>query len=997
MHTLEITIQRKTEQGWPVVVEQNRSGDFLPIRREDVMNLDEETQTDLISLGELNPLSYGTILGEALFSGKILRAYTDALAQIKETGDQDQLHIFLSIEDPDFYHFRWGRLCAPQEDDAWDFLALNQQSPFSLYLPSSTDRRFPAIGQRDLRALVLVARPDKLADYKMDDFDDTETVLSIQRALGEIPCDILANVEGSVGLPTLDALIERISNEHYTLLHIVAHGQVKRKKTELYLTDDQNQVDRVSSDDLITELRRIRGGKGLPHFAFLCTCESAKPTSEGALGGLAQELVQRLGMPAVLAMTEKVSIPTAEALAEKFYVQLRQHGAVDRALVEACAGLTRRRDINVPALYSRLGGRPLFSDTVNRELTNKEIAFGLETLEGLLPNRAPILEEHFLNHANKVRNYLDTKIVSLQTEARNEWIESLKSINTLCETVLDLNFRALALGQNSPEYNDACPFRGLRAFRAKHREFFFGREQVVENLYQKLITHPFLAVLGASGSGKSSVVLAGLVPFLQKKALEAEQAEPKLIYFTPSSDPVNQLERALNNWDDTPAIVVVDKFEELFTLCTDTAQRKSFIHHLLTYVDPKSPFKIVVTMRADFWGECAPYPSLKDEMQRHQELLAPMTTAELRSAMEQQASQVGLRFEADLSHTILSEVEDEPGAMPLLQHLLLEMWKRRHGRWLVANEYRKLGGIAKAIAYTADEVYQKAPPEEQEHIRNIFIRLTRLGDGGGSGEEYRDTRKRVIINDLPSADSQPDLIRNLIHRLADTRLVVTRVRGEGQITEIEVSHEALIRHWPLLRSWLDEDRTGLQLLANIEYEAKEWEGSGRQDNQLARWNSKLEAIVELVGQSRLSLNELEQEYLDACIRLRDQEVNREKERRKELEKLLVKAERQARLARASQIAAQAQATLDNEDAYQAESLPLLLAREAVLTTLQIDNYVTVEADAALRQAVEAAPALKTILPKNRHSHAVYSAIWSPDETLIATSSEDQTVRIWNAI
>src|SRR6516162_2093073 len=174
-----------------------------------------------------------------------------------------------------------------------------------------------------------------------------------------------------------------------------------------------------------------------------------------------------------------------------------------------------------------------------------------------------------------------------------------------------------------------------------------------------------------------------------------------------------------------PVLYIVDQFEELFTMCKDEGLRRAFIAELLELA--KSD-RVVLTMRADFWGECADYKDLKERMEARQELVAPMNAAELRAAMEQQAAKVGLRFEADLSNTMLDEVAGEPGAMPLLQHALLELWKRRHGRWLRASEYRALGGVKQAIAQTADRLYDGLPSPEQKRVRDIFVRLTHLGE-----------------------------------------------------------------------------------------------------------------------------------------------------------------------------------------------------------------------------------------------------------------------------
>src|SRR5262245_8019556 len=709
MHTFEITIQRKAGDAWPVVVEQSTSGVFLPVRDEGTLRLD---LTELAS--QTTPKEYGLVLGRALFHDEVRDAFVQAL-----TKSEDYLRVLLFVEADDLKTLRWERLCAPL-DRGWDFLALTQRVPFCLYLPSLTDRRFPPIGRRDLRALVLVASPDGLERYRLQPFDVMAAVASVRTALGDIPCDVLARSEGTVGPPTLDALCERITAEHYTLLHVVCHGQFMREsgETVLYWDTADHRVDPVAGTRLLERLGRLQGARGPPHFAFLATCETARAEAEGALGGLAQRLVRELGMPAVVAMTETVSVTTAQALGTAFYGRLREHGEVDRALVEACAGLAERYDIIVPALYSRLGGRPLFSDTPDRPLTNAEIGFGLDRLETLLAERAPVLREICQTQAVQLRGTLGADVTALSVDARQEREQALTEVNKLCGEALDLSFDALALGQEPPAYDDRCPFRGLYPFRQDDREFFFGREALIEHLRQKLAAYPFLPVLGPSGSGKSSVVLAGLLP-----ALQAQEPDLQMAYLTPSADPLTQLEASVASAHDGRAVLVVDQFEELFTLCADQDARQAFLGRLLALAEQR---RVVITMRADFWGECAPYHDLKDIMQARQELIAPMDATELRRAMELQAAKVGLRFEADLSHTILADVQDEPGAMPLLQHALLELWKRRHGRWLRAEEYRAIGGVQQAIAHTADDLYEQLSHGEQERVRDIFMRLTRL-------------------------------------------------------------------------------------------------------------------------------------------------------------------------------------------------------------------------------------------------------------------------------
>ena len=888
MDIFEITIQHRLETGWPVVAERTRPSQ-LPLRSEGRLELDEEYESDLLSK-QLDARDYGETLGLALFQGTLRDSYMAARAEAEAA--QQPLRVLLVVEDPELKPLRWERLCAPDGSGGWDFLALDQRTLYSLYLPSLTDRRFPAIGRRDLRALVVLADPPADNKYGLASFDAGATAISIAAALGEIPHDLLGPAPGAVGPATLDALCDRITAGHYTMLHLVAHGQYRKDgETVLFLLDapDQTAADKpprvaaVPATELIKRLGRLRGARGLPHLAFLATCESAKPEAEAALGGLAQRLVRDLGMPAVVAMTERVSIATAERLTQPFYTRLRQHGQVDRALVEAGAGLQDRDDILVPALYSRLAGRPLFSDELEegRRLTDEEIRYGLERLAELLPERASVLEDEFAVSAEALRGLLGSDEQALSKEARKERAQALDDLDALSEEVLDLTFQAVALDQPVPDYQaNHCPFPGLRAFQTDDEAYFFGRDEAVEALLKRLDADRFLAVLGISGSGKSSLVLAGMVPKLIEQAKQAGQT---LDYraLTPGSDPetalAKQLQLALPIGQ--PALLVIDQFEELFTLSIDPEARGRFLENLLKIGKDNPDLHTILTLRADFWGDCAPFEAFRQQMQAHQELLAPMTLAELRSAMEQQAASVGLRFEADLSHTILGEVKGEPGAMPLLQHLLRELWKRRHGRWLRASEYRNLGGIKHAIAHTADEIYDKLVKQDsggEELMRNLFVRLTRLDDKSEGDEQHRDTRQRVPFDDLVPTGADSDRVRHLVQRLADARLLVITTDQETRQFEVEVSHEALIRHWPRLRTWLDKDRESWMLLAAVRQQAKDWAKRGKKDGDLPRWGERLVQAEGLFKQDRFAQNELERDFLYAAKHLWESEKRKKK-------------------------------------------------------------------------------------------------------------------------
>jgi WD40 repeat protein/energy-coupling factor transporter ATP-binding protein EcfA2 len=999
MNTFEITIQRKSGDNWPIVVEHSRSGELLPLRAEGSLTLTTENLQKLTSLlGQT--LEYGKFLGKALFKDDIRDAFVGA---VRESQEPLRLLLFIEASDHELKTLRWEKLCAPIDGD-WQLFALNQRVPFSFYIPAITDRRFPPIGRRDLRALILVASPSDSQKYKLAEFDVAANVNIAKTALGEIPCDVLATVDGAIGLPTLDELCSQLTDrtKQYTILHFVSHGRVTDDgETLLYWAKADNTVEVVTATRLIERLKPLRGAKGLPHFTFLCTCESASPDAEGALGGLGQRLVRDLGMPAVVAMTERVKVKTAQDLISKFYFQLRASGEVDSALHEATAALAERGDVTVPALFSRLGGRPLFSDQLDRKLTNAEIQDGLDRLQNLFIERAPTLQKLLETQAQKLGNSLGADISALSKPALQEREQALEEVNNLCEEVIDLSFHALALGQKPPNYDSRCPFLGLYPFREENREFFFGREQLIHQLREKLAQDNFLAVLGSSGSGKSSVVLAGLIPLLQEK-------QPGLVmaYMTPSSQPLEQLKNTLSQVENNKsAILVVDQFEELFTLCNDESVRVAFIQQLLKLTQQQ---QVVITMRADFWGECAPYRQLKELMERGQKLIGPMDSAELRKAMEMQAAQVGLRFEAGLSNTILDDVQGEPGAMPLLQHALLEMWKRRHGRWLEAEEYTAIGGVNMAIARTADDVYNNLSPAEQDHVKNIFIRLTRLDENAVQGEGRRDTRRRIWLDELVPAGGDLTPIKELVNRLAGegARLVVTSVDDSTGREEVEVAHEALIRYWPRLLNWLDENRSSLQLRETIRQAALEWEEEQKDESYLVHRGGRLDDALVLSKQGSF-LNKIESDYVNSCRELHlRQEKEKEARRRREVRTawgvatgsvvalvvsiaLGIWALTEKQLAQISQAEANSQYSLslleDNQDL------------DAIIEVVKAGNILKAknQTDPVVMKA------LQKVVYKARERNVfkqespVKSVIFSPDGKTLISAGDDQDIRIWD--
>ncbi|MCT7996397.1 CHAT domain-containing protein [Laspinema sp. C5] len=361
------------------------------------------------------------------------------MGALYESEDPLRVLLFIEATDLEVRTLRWERLCAPI-DDTWRLLATNQRVLLSLYIPAITERRFPPIGNRDLRALVLIASPDSLDRFRLAPFDVQNAVDGVRQALGDIPGDVLAHLPDAVVFPTLDALCEQLTKreQRSSLLHFVCHGKViEGGETVLFWANAQNQVEPVTATRLLQRLADLNGPKGLPHFTFLCSCETASPDAEAGLGGLGQRLVRELGMPGAIAMSEPVTVKTALALTSRFYPQLRQSGQVDLVLCEATAGLAERDDITVPALFSRLGDRPLFSDNLDRDLTSAEIEEGLKSLQTLLQERSPVVIPEFQAQKAILERSLGAEAVVLNSQARQERYQALGEINTLCDRAVE--------------------------------------------------------------------------------------------------------------------------------------------------------------------------------------------------------------------------------------------------------------------------------------------------------------------------------------------------------------------------------------------------------------------------------------------------------------------------------------------------------------------------------------------------------------------------------
>lgn len=395
----------------------------------------------------------------------------------------------------------------------------------------------------------------------------------------------------------------------------------------------------------------------------------------------------------------------------------------------------------------------------------------------------------------------------------------------------------------APELPDsACPYVGLDAFREADVGRFFGRGALVADLTARLAGERLLLVVGPSGSGKSSLVRAGIVPALRAGGLPGSSGWRYLDPIVPGADPLLALARTLRPGEprsmamqtvarlrhspatalellalDRPAVLVVDQFEELFTLTEREADRDAFVDALLALVDAPTPgHGVLLTMRSDFEPFAAAMPQLQERLPRVRVPATPLSAPELREAIEAPAAGVGLRFESGVVDQLVQEIVGEPAGLPLLQFSLLKLWERRDRNRITLAAYEEVGGGRLALARSADAFYEGLIPEEQVTLKRLMLRLVRHGDG------LEVTSSRVRLDSLYALGEDPGRVERVVRKLIDARLLRLTPGDEQSPTQVEVAHEALARNWPRLVGWLEEQKTALATRRRLEQRAQEW-------------------------------------------------------------------------------------------------------------------------------------------------------------------------------
>ena len=532
------------------------------------------------------------------------------------------------------------------------------------------------------------------------------------------------------------------------------------------------------------------------------------------------------------------------------------------------------------------------------------------------------------------------EVAQLEFLINASWVEFLKTTDDSKEfdrlIAAITGVRPAVPAEDAKRWEGRRPYRGLQAFGPDDAEFFFGRDNLADWLVsglrrevQALQGVRLLPVLGPSGSGKSSVVLAGLLPRLKWGAIEGSEGWP-IVVMRPGDDPLRNLaaelvartspegappdigraldliarlqaeEQALDLFarlvlsgkpDHARLLLVVDQFEEVFTYRPEDDQarqkfetlRSAFIAGLLhASTTPGGKLAVVLTMRSDFLGHCAPFPRLNDLLTAHLEQVGPMQEHELREAIEQPAFKVGGELEAGLAERLLADATGQAGALPLLQFTLDELWTKRRGRKLTRADYDAMGGISGALEHRANAIYTSLSDEDKETCRRIFLRLVQPGEG------VEDTKRRVPLADLiPRNDRiRADRINRVIARLTDreTRLVMAEGESSNASGSIEIAHEALIRGWKELGKWIDANRAGMRIRDRLGDDAREWaEADPEKKEGYLYTGARLAVAREWAAAHRDDMGEVEIVFLAASEEAHAEEAHRERRLREEAE------------------------------------------------------------------------------------------------------------------
>jgi WD40 repeat protein/DNA-binding CsgD family transcriptional regulator len=664
-----------------------------------------------------------------------------------------------------------------------------------------------------------------------------------------------------------------------------------------------------------------------------------------------------------------------------------------------------------------------------------------------------IAQDLYIEHTT-VKWHIRQIYSKLGVRSRKQAVVRARELKLLMEEVPDEQAGEAKTDRVSvPALQPVNPYKGLRAFETADNRDFFGREAFLKKLVGRLAANGsstpsqendriggrFLAIVGPSGSGKSSLVNAGLIPVIWEGAIEGSERW-FIVEMAPGSRPLDELEVALLRVaadqagnireqlerdrngllraadlilprDDSELLLVIDQFEELFTLVSDEASRGHFLDILTAAAtDIRSRVRIIITLRADFYDRPLHYPEFGKLIRNQIETVLPLTAEELERTILYPADQVGVVYEPGLVATIIDDVLYQSGALPLLQYALTELFEGRDGLTLTHAAYETIGGTAGALARRAEELYHEQESEGQEAIRQMFLRLVALDDDSGASPA---TRQRVARSELTAVFQDEELMDELVDAYAAYRLLTLDHDPNSRRPTVEIAHEALLREWQRLRGWLDESRDDLRMRRQLARAAEEWRQAD-QDPSFALRGTRLEQFETWSASTQLALTQGERDYLQASAALRDEreaaksarqarEVKLEQRARRVLQALVVVFMLAALVSAGLTFIAsnQRQAALDS--AADTQNVALVAGSQAALANHDNDaalalawQAVSLNPDSALAQAQlsEAAYAPGTVRMLAGNTDMVTWSALSPDDRTFFGGADDGFVHLW---
>jgi WD40 repeat protein len=584
-----------------------------------------------------------------------------------------------------------------------------------------------------------------------------------------------------------------------------------------------------------------------------------------------------------------------------------------------------------------------------------------------------------------------------------------------------------------------CPYQGLFAFQATDADVFFGREQFTQNLVKAVQHKALVAVVGPSGSGKSSVVFAGLVAQLRLR--DRSLSPHHIVSFRPSGSPFDALAEALiQEWPEvalaakdsrflepsqalrfrtlelavelqqdqhalcqriakwvqhspgTRLLLIADQFEELYTLCPED-QRQTFLESLLNAVQLAPAFTLVLTLRADFYGYALSDRRFSDVLQDSVYNLGPMSQAELQRAIGQPAAQRQVQLEAGLADQLMQSTWGHAGRLPLLEFALTQLWARQADGWLTHQAYAEIGGGEAAIANHAEAVYAGLHSVDQRRVQRIFVQLVEPGVG-------TDPSRRLATRDEVGAANW-----DLVSHLASSRLVVTNRHAATGEETVEIVHEALLRHWGRLERWLQSDHEFRCWQEDLRQAGRQWEGSGQEDEALLRGKRLLDA-QDWYDRRQEEMSSGDRAFIQRSLAMQAREQKQRRRRRQGVMASLL-----AGLLAALMLAGMAwwgwqNAAIREVKALSTSANALFVSDkrlDALLEALRawqksqqlawIDPETQAQVEGAVRQATYGANERNRL---SGHQDVVYGVAFSPDGQLMATASGDKTVKLWRS-